>query len=441
MKLKNIQLSNYRNFKNYSIDFGTETTIFIGKNGTGKTNLINAIAHSLSFIFSKKKEEIQYEFIASSDANVKIESFKSTDYRFDYEIDPPHGNYSAAVSIKTTAADGEVLLSWEFLNDGESTRLKETLYRSANISFWSKYIVDGKIQKLPVFVFFHDSYPHKTANTGKNMQYKLDSGNPMPRNTGYYMWNDEKNCTDIWVQYFTMQWKNDSYDNGKGDKNYLKAVNEKLVQFSLNISKLVVNESIKIERLEVEARGKDDVLIVVFQNGNRIPFDQLPQGYKRMFSIVFDIANRTFFLNSDCESFGIAIIDEIELHLHPSIAQEVLNALKQTFPNIQFIVSTHSPLVITNFKQDDKNILNILYKLYNENGEYKNERIANLYGIDYNSGLRDWMDVSYSQSKINELFKAYKYWEKAGNKEKKKQLKDKIGEIAGKNSELYKSLN
>ena len=54
MKIKNIQLNNYRNFEEYSIDFGKETTILIGKNGSGKTNLLLAIKHALSFIFSKK---------------------------------------------------------------------------------------------------------------------------------------------------------------------------------------------------------------------------------------------------------------------------------------------------------------------------------------------------------------------------------------------------
>jgi predicted ATP-binding protein involved in virulence len=132
------------------------------------------------------------------------------------------------------------------------------------------------------------------------------------------------------------------------------------------------------------------------------------------------------------------IIDEIELHLHPSIAQAVLTGLKTTFSKIQFIVSTHSPLVITNFKQDDKNIL---YKLYSEDGEYKNEKVDDLYGIDYNSGLRDWMETPYRQFQVDELLKAYTYWKEAGNNEKMKRLKNKIKEKAGENSEIYKSLN
>jgi predicted ATP-binding protein involved in virulence len=123
--------------------------------------------------------------------------------------------------------------------------------------------------------------------------------------------------------------------------------------------------------------------------------------------------------------------------LHPSIAQEILTGLKLTFPQIQFIISTHSPLVITNFKQNDHNLI---YKLFCENGDYKNERVDDLYGIDYNSGLRDWMETSYRKSQIDELLKAYKYWSNADNRETKERLKNKLKEALGENSELYKSL-
>jgi predicted ATP-dependent endonuclease of OLD family len=434
MKLRNIQLSNYRNFKNYSIDFGTETTIFIGKNGTGKTNLLTAIKQSLSFIFSKKKGELQYDFIASSDQSV--ESFIATDAKYDYDNEGI-GDYRYPVSIEVKA--GKSNINWTFFKEHASSGLKDSLYRNANEQFWKEYYFNNKTEKeLPVFAFFSDSYPHVTTNIGTKIQAMLDSGNDLPRNTAYYKWNEEKNCTEIWVQYFTMQWKNDKWDNGKGNKEYLNAINEKLTDFSESISEEILVDDIKIKRLELEPRGKDDILIVVFENGNRIPFNQLPQGYKRIFSIVFDITNRAYILNSNCNPSGIVIIDEIELHLHPSIAQAILTGLKTTFPNIQFLVSTHSPVVITNFKQDSKNII---YKLYNKNGDYKNEKVDDLYGIDYNSGLRDWMDAPYRKSDFNNLINSYKYWRSADDEDMVEKLKDKIKMAVGEDSELYKSLD
>ena len=158
MQLKKIKISNYRNFRDYSIDFGSETTIFIGKNGTGKTNLISAIAHSLSFIFSKKKDEIQYKFIASSDESVK--SFESTDARFDYEKQ----DYSYPLSIQAIAKENIDTVQWEFQKESDTTGLKDSLYSKANKQFWNNHISKGEILELPIFAFFHDSYPHVTAS-------------------------------------------------------------------------------------------------------------------------------------------------------------------------------------------------------------------------------------------------------------------------------------
>jgi predicted ATP-binding protein involved in virulence len=431
MQLKDIKISNYRNFKEYSINFGAETTIFIGKNGMGKTNLISAIAHSLSFIFSKKRGEIQYEFIASSDESVK--SFEATDARYDSEKQ----DYSYPIFIQSIAMEICDTIEWTFQKESDTSGLKDSLYRDANSQFWKCHIKNNKVSDLPLFIFFHDSYPHITSNIGTKIQEKLNSGNPMPRNTAYYKWNDERNCTEIWEQHFTMHWKNNKFENGKGDTQYLQAVTKMMIDFSVTMSNFANSEDIVIENISLDARGKVDVLAIVFKNGNHTPFAQLPQGYKRIFSIVFDIANRAYLLNSNCNPSGVVIIDEIELHLHPSIAQEVLNALKQTYPKIQFIVSTHSPLVITNLKQDENNFI---YKLYSENGEYKNERIENIYGLDYNSGLREWMDAPYRQFRVEKLKKAYEYWKNANDAEKMQVLKNKIKVEAGENSQIYTNL-
>ncbi|MDL2224006.1 AAA family ATPase [Bacteroidales bacterium OttesenSCG-928-M06] len=433
MKIQNIQLKNYRNFENYSVNFGKETTIFIGKNGSGKTNLLSAVKHSLSFIFSKKQDEIQYNFIASSDQ--KVNSFAPTDPRYDYSRDIP--DYSYPISIRTIAKEMGRNISWEFLKENGSSGLKDTLYRNANIQFWDNYIQDGTIKELPILAFFSDSYPHIKTNIGTNIQEKLNSGFPLAPNTAYYKWDEEKNCNGIWVQYFTMQWKNDKFQNGRGDEKYLSLVNNKIVEFSRTVSERTNSDDIKVKKLEIEARGKNDELIVVFEKGMRIPFNQLPQGYKRMFSIVFDIVNRAYILNSNAIPSGIVIIDELELHLHPSIAQEVLNGLKLTFPNIQFIVSSHSPLVITNFKQ---NANNIIYRLFEDNGEYKNEQLDDLYGIDYNSGLREWMETPYRNLRLEELKKAYDYWKNTGDKEKIAILRNKSKGEVGEDSGFYKSL-
>ena len=56
MILKSITLNNYRNFEKYQLELGKKTTMLIGRNGMGKTNLISSMVQAMSFIFSKQRD-------------------------------------------------------------------------------------------------------------------------------------------------------------------------------------------------------------------------------------------------------------------------------------------------------------------------------------------------------------------------------------------------
>lgn len=101
-----------------------------------------------------------------------------------------------------------------------------------------------------------------------------------------------------------------------------------------------------INRKEDAPRDKSKALTI----------EQLSDGYRTMLALVMDLARRMAVANADKQwpagesvlhSPGIVLIDEVELHLHPSWQQKVLPSLMQIFPNVQFIVTTHSPQVIT----------------------------------------------------------------------------------------------
>lgn len=78
--------------------------------------------------------------------------------------------------------------------------------------------------------------------------------------------------------------------------------------------------------------------------------EQMSDGYKIIIAMVADIASRMAEANPDMpdplQSPGIILIDEIDLHLHPKWQRIVVDQLTSTFPNIQFILSTHSPVII-----------------------------------------------------------------------------------------------
>ncbi len=435
MKLDKITLKNYRNFESYEMRFGASTTVLIGKNGTGKTNLISALKQSLSFIFAKKKDSEQYDFVASSEQ--KVQSFSITDARYAKTPDTSNGrDYHYPIDIKVSTLDDPIGLEWSFYKENASGGLLASRYEKANKKFWSTY---SNTEDIPVLAYFSDSYPHVKTNIGKNVQKLLESGNDMPRNTAFYKWDEDKSCTEIWEQYFIMQQMKCMMieDETTSERNnYIIAIKRALIDFSI-LEDSPNNEALEIENIETLHLGLKQVMRVRFKNGDIFPFSQLPQGYRRMLSIVFDIANRSYMLNKNCNPQGVVIIDELELHLHPSLAQEVLQRLKKTFPRVQFIVSTHSPLVVTNFKQDNDNLL---YKLYREDdGSFSNSLMSDLYGIDYNSGL-GFMDTPESNSYIQDLVSAYKYWREMDNSEMVDKLKHKLRSTLGEENELYKSL-
>ena len=83
----------------------------------------------------------------------------------------------------------------------------------------------------------------------------------------------------------------------------------------------------------------------------KLSLDQLSGGYRIVLALAADLARRMVqgnpHLDDPLESEAVVLIDEVELHLHPGWQQRILGDLRRTFPNAQFIVSTHSPQVLT----------------------------------------------------------------------------------------------
>ena len=97
--------------------------------------------------------------------------------------------------------------------------------------------------------------------------------------------------------------------------------------------------------------------IVYQENDQALPISYLSAGYQSLLWIIMDIAFRISLLNPHFgeeirQTPGIVLIDEIDMHLHPKWQWNVLRALREVFPNIQFIVATHSPILISSCKDE-----------------------------------------------------------------------------------------
>lgn len=130
-----------------------------------------------------------------------------------------------------------------------------------------------------------------------------------------------------------------------------------------------------------------------------MPLHYLSDGAKSILAIASDIAYRMAVLNPHLldkvteETDGIVLIDEIDMHLHPSWQRKVIDSLHKTFPKVQLIFMTHSPTVLTNVPKENIRIFN--------NGEIYTPDV-NTRGREVNSILREIMHTAIRPSDVTE---------------------------------------
>jgi predicted ATP-binding protein involved in virulence len=124
-------------------------------------------------------------------------------------------------------------------------------------------------------------------------------------------------------------------------------------------------------------------------NFQKLEVNQLSDGEKCLLAMAGDLARRLALANpgmpDPLEAEAVVLIDEIELHLHPSWQRRIIEDLTRPFPKCQFIVTTHSPLVLSSVEADN---------IYLLDGEQATRPSAATFGRDSNAVLSEVMDVT-----------------------------------------------
>ena len=437
MYLKKLHISNFRCFRDYTIEFAPGVTVLFGKNGSGKSTLIHAIHKALSFAFKNDKVE-EGELTLSSG----FPSLRPNQYRKKEDIvrDEKSGFPLPDICIHAEADFLETTLDWDMYALTSTFALQPSKYKTAYKLLMSRIKETGT---FPVFAYFSDSFPHIStkASTLSKTQLSL-------RNLGYLGWDDETAYSDLWITRLTKIWtiwnrakmnvmqeesalakceklkaSGDINENEYREdvdlhrarlENALKDFNKYNPEIS-SIRECLVNFSKKLPGIDVldffVSVYEEDGLCLETKDGQNPPFEKLPAGYKRIFYMALDIAYRSYILNGTTDSEGIVVIDEIDLHLHPALEQVILQCFQETFPNIQFIVSTHSPLVLTDIDTvTGRNKVMRMTPACDAPEEWRN-----IHGIDYNQMLEENMDVSKRKPEIQELFD--KAWDEVAEKD------------------------
>ncbi|MEE3717924.1 AAA family ATPase [Tumidithrix elongata RA019] len=150
---------------------------------------------------------------------------------------------------------------------------------------------------------------------------------------------------------------------------------------------------------DLRIRRRPELRMTVTKNGSELTINQLSDGEKNLLAMVGDLARRLAIANPEMDKplqgSGVVLIDEIELHLHPKWQRMIIPGLIRTFPNCQFIITTHSPQVLGEVK-DGK-----IFRLTNTESGVRAD-IVRTYGRDSNRILEDEMGSSKRSQEIKD---------------------------------------
>lgn len=395
MRIKEIQIDNFACFKRFDAKFTPGVNVVIGRNGTGKTSLMKGLVYALNFIFTNDKS-MDGNYLSAGNPDLKMSSVRFEEFYRDKE---------AAEVV--TFANFHGTMEWEgktfewdmFKKSLPGSSLNPAKYVEAYRQFMTIARESGN---YPLLAYFSDSFPHKQNNISSFAKIEINNTDGILRNFGYYQWDNETACTMIWqLRLINVLAKDLSLgETDSGVHREVNFVTDCMKKFSRTINE-DSDTSYEIEKVFFSFRdGEKPELWLKLKSGSEIRFDSLPAGYLRLYSIVLDLAYRSYLLNRNAigKVTGVVLIDEIDLHLHPSLELEVVERFTRTFPDVQFIMTTHSPLVITNLSnvENGNQILRLV------SGEEKPHEVPDVFGIDYNAGL-DMMGVSATNQEVEFL--------------------------------------
>lgn len=160
----------------------------------------------------------------------------------------------------------------------------------------------------------------------------------------------------------------------------------------------LLNELFEGEQVKLHFNFKNYVFTIQ-QNGREFGFDELSDGYSAIIDIIADLILKMQDPENLTRAYkkqGIVLIDEIETHLHLELQKAILPMLTRIFPNIQFIVTTHSPFVLNSIDNA------VAYDLE------KRERLDELHEYSYEALAEGYFDVSTESSFLESKLKRLK---------------------------------
>lgn len=408
--MKELSINDFRCFSEVKVSFKPGINLIVGDNGSGKTSLLKACKYVLSSFFS-----------GFSDENTSWISPMASDFRQvvkngvtlpEKQIELTYsffGNTFPAITDKKS--EGSTKLLNPAANERSFSLIKKSKKNAkpmtSGISAFKHYAAtlaadlyqaDGnekgiRAYPLPLFAAFSTEDIHSSR---KLQPSKFSDYNPKA-SLGYYECLNGAGLLQYWIKRLLVL--------AEAETNHTEAstVKNAVIQALGHDGCGIIND--------ISVRPNKKKVYFILSDGREVETDLLPDGYKRLVNIVIDLAFRATLLNREIygnaateKTAGCVLIDEIDLHLHPTLQTNILSSLQKTFPNLQFIATTHAPMVMGSVKYDSSDSVS---RITYHDGKYSITPV-DPYGLDASAIIEHILDISprnpETQAKLAELF-------------------------------------
>lgn len=364
-----LKLENFKGITNMELPLNGRSSVFFGVNGVGKSSILPAVNILFSNIINK--------IVAN-----RFKQGISIDFN-----DITFGKTRASISA-------------EFQMEGFPCGYARHIDKNANRRTHNRIELDNLYNLFEaLFLVVPEANMPILVNYGVNrsvvdIPLRIRTKHEFDKLSTYQNAIESKIDFRTFFEWYRYQEDFENQVKVREDPNYsdisLRAAQTAITSFMEGFSNLRVD--------------RNPLAMKITKQGRDLRIEQLSDGEKCTIALLGDLSRRLALANpsldNPLEGKGIVLIDEIELHMHTQWQRKILPKLKEIFPNIQFLITTHSPQVLGEI--DDSYNLFFL-----ERSGYLSActRIDSLYGWDSNTILEDKMNTPSRNSDIQEKSK------------------------------------
>ena len=355
MYVSKIRMQNFRCYTDFTMRFSPGVTVIVAENGKGKTAILDGLAITMA------------PYLAAF-PGIKARNFQSNDVRM--VLDAPAAQealqvrrmkYLLPVVLETEVmADDGKAYSWK--RELKTVKGKTSSVSAKFVSDYGRKVAEALNQPgdekiiLPVLGYYGTSRMWNDSTLLKRKNVDLS------RSSGYVECLEPSGSYNTFAQWFRYATESAlEYDHVIAEKN-LKTKNPyRVILNAINKAIITCIQSMGWTDLKYSFAAQN--LLICHPEMGELPLEAMSDGARSVISMAADIAYRMARLNPDMgeevtlKTSGVILIDEVDMHLHPSWQQTVVNDLVKAFPKVQFIVTTHSPQVLTSVPAESIRIL------------------------------------------------------------------------------------